>query len=400
MLEHLECPRRGLIGPWAHFLPYLGGEPGPRIGFLQECLRWFDRYLKGIDTGVDADPLLRAWMQESVEPSASYHERPGRWVGVDSWPPGGAPARGWRLSAGGVLAPAAEPAGTLSMLAVSSPQHLGETAGVWCANGRGEEFASDQRPDDALSACFDSEPLAEPVEVLGFPEVRLVVSADKPFALVAARLCEVAPDGASTLVSWGLLNLARREGHDRTVPLEPGRAYDVAFKLNAIGHRFSAGNRLRLALSPTYWPHAWPSPESATLSIEVGGQGGLSLPILDPAACVPASVVAQPESTPRLDPDASSSRTRELSLAEGRVHRTFDVEHSSTALPDSGTRLTSTASDEYSIAEGDPLSASTTSRRDWRLERDGWSVRIVVSASMGCDAGRVHRGRLARGVPR
>ena len=81
LLEHLECERRGLIGPWAHFLPYLGGEPGPRIGFLQECLRWFDRWLKGIDTGVEADPLLRVWVQESVAPAASYHERPGRWVG-------------------------------------------------------------------------------------------------------------------------------------------------------------------------------------------------------------------------------------------------------------------------------------------------------------------------------
>jgi hypothetical protein len=270
---------------------------------------------------------------------------------------------------------------------MSSPQHLGETAGVWCANGRGEEFATDQRPDDSLSACFDSESLTEPLEVLGFPEVRLVVSADKPLALVAARLCEVAPDGASTLVSWGLLNLARREGHDRTALLEPGRPYDVAFRLNAIGHRFSAGNRLRLALSPTYWPHSWPSPEPATLSIEVGGEGGLTLPILDPAACVPAGVVAKPESTPRLDPDASSSRTRERSIVDGRIHRTLDIEHSQAELPDSRTQLISTASDEYSIAEDDPLSASTTSRREWRLERDGWSVRIVASASMRCDAG-------------
>ena len=41
-----HVPRKGLIGPWAHNYPHFA-KPGPRIGFLQECLRWWDQWLKG-----------------------------------------------------------------------------------------------------------------------------------------------------------------------------------------------------------------------------------------------------------------------------------------------------------------------------------------------------------------
>ncbi len=51
LLAGLSIPRKGLIGPWAHNFPEQG-IPGPSIGFLQECLRWWDHWLKGIDTGI------------------------------------------------------------------------------------------------------------------------------------------------------------------------------------------------------------------------------------------------------------------------------------------------------------------------------------------------------------
>ena len=79
LVEGLGAPSKGLIGPWSHAFPD-EVEPGPAIGFLQECLRWWDRWLKGVDTGIEDEPILRAWMQEPVEPSARQVERPGRWV--------------------------------------------------------------------------------------------------------------------------------------------------------------------------------------------------------------------------------------------------------------------------------------------------------------------------------
>ena len=86
LLEKLPGPRRGIIGPWGHVFPERG-VPGPAIGFLQECVRWFEQWLLGTDTGVMDEPLLRAWIQESLPPAEFYAERPGRWVSEPSWPP-------------------------------------------------------------------------------------------------------------------------------------------------------------------------------------------------------------------------------------------------------------------------------------------------------------------------
>ncbi|MDH3771748.1 MAG: CocE/NonD family hydrolase, partial [Nitrospirota bacterium] len=85
LLANLKGPRKGLIGPWGHKYPHLG-VPGPAIGFLQESLRWWDRWLKGIETGIMEEPMLRVWMQESVPPTTYYHERPGHWIGEAAWP--------------------------------------------------------------------------------------------------------------------------------------------------------------------------------------------------------------------------------------------------------------------------------------------------------------------------
>ncbi|WP_278265813.1 CocE/NonD family hydrolase [Nocardia sp. AG03] len=85
LLEHLDVPRRGLIGRWGHKYPHLG-VPGPAIGFLQEMVRWWDHWLKGRDSGIMDEPMLRVWMQDSISPHPSYEQRPGRWVSEPSWP--------------------------------------------------------------------------------------------------------------------------------------------------------------------------------------------------------------------------------------------------------------------------------------------------------------------------
>ena len=85
LAENLSGPCKGLVGPWGHLYPHRG-VPGPAIGFLQECVRWWDRWLKGKPTGVEQDPTLRLWLQDSVPPQSHYDHRPGRWIGLESWP--------------------------------------------------------------------------------------------------------------------------------------------------------------------------------------------------------------------------------------------------------------------------------------------------------------------------
>ena len=65
MLEHYRGPVKALIGPWCHAMPHVGA-PGPAIGFLQEALRWWDHWLKGIDTGIMDEPAARFWMPDAA----------------------------------------------------------------------------------------------------------------------------------------------------------------------------------------------------------------------------------------------------------------------------------------------------------------------------------------------
>ncbi len=385
LLEGLTCERRGIIGPWAHVAPYRG-KPGPLIGFLQECLRWFDRWLKGIDTGVENDPFLRVWMQESVLPADTYYERPGRWVAEDAWPPRGVWPERWVLGSDGTLARGVADPPTAAdgvPVAVSTPQHVGRMAGVWCANGREHELASDQREDDADSVVFDSPPLAESLELLGFPLLHLEVASDKPVALLAARLSEVAPDGEATLLSWGQLNLTHCESDETPEPLEPGRRYRVTLQLNAIGQRIAAGQHLRVALSTTHWPHAWPSPEAATVTVFADGPSALELPVLAEPGPTLSDPFEAPEQAQDMWTHERDERTRERTHdAVARRDRIEDREASVELHEATGTRFGTEVDDVLEIASDDPLSARVVTRRVARLERPGWAVRVECDAEM------------------
>ena len=194
MLERLSCPRRALVGPWGHQWPQ-EGRPGPAIGFLQEAVRWWDHWLKGIDNGVMDEPMLRAWMQESVAPQTDYAERPGRWVAEPAWPPADDSLEPLRLDLDerGLRADVRGAARRQAELRHCSPQTVGLDAGAWCAYGNPADLPADQRRDDALSLSLDSAPLSQRIELLGRPAVRLLVASDRPDAFVVARLCDVAP---------------------------------------------------------------------------------------------------------------------------------------------------------------------------------------------------------------
>ncbi len=69
LMENLSVPRKALVGPWSHAYPHFG-TPGPAIGFLQEALAWWDRWLRDRDSGIMDEPMVRVWMQDSVPPAS------------------------------------------------------------------------------------------------------------------------------------------------------------------------------------------------------------------------------------------------------------------------------------------------------------------------------------------
>ncbi len=135
LLGGLSCPRFGLIGPWGHVYPH-DGVPGPAIGFLQEAVRFWDRWLKGTANGFDQEPRLRAWLQDSMRPVAGWPERAGRWVAERDWPIARVAARRFAFAPDRLVELAAGAAcGDDVRLEHGSPQHVGDAAGAWCAFG-------------------------------------------------------------------------------------------------------------------------------------------------------------------------------------------------------------------------------------------------------------------------
>ena len=275
LMEHLSVPRKGLIGPWSHKYPH-EGVPGPAIGFLQEVRRWWDRWLKGTENGIDAEPMFRVWMQDSVPPTTSYHRRPGRWIAEESWPSPHVDARAFRLDQAR-LVPLSEEV-TEQAFTIQSPLSVGLFAGKWCSYQAPPDLPHDQRQEDGGALVFETGVLEEDLEIFGLPRVTLELSSSEPVAMVALRLSDVAPDDKATRVTYGLLNLTHRESHEHPEPLEPGRRYRVTVQLNGVAQRFPAGHRLRLSLSTSYWPLAWPSPKPARLTVFTG-VSTLELPV-------------------------------------------------------------------------------------------------------------------------
>jgi putative CocE/NonD family hydrolase len=279
LLEGLRVPRRGLVGPWAHTYPHLG-VPGPAIGFLQECRRWFDHWLKGVDTGLMDEPMLRVWMQDSVPPSTYYAHRPGRWVAEPTWPSDAIRPTSLKLTPGHRLV-AADVEIAEAELSIQSPLFVGLYGGKWCSYTAPPDLPHDQRDEDGGAIVFQTEALQEPLEILGQPRATLVLAVDQPVAMLAARLIDIQPDGKATRVSYGLLNLTHRDSDARPTALEPGRRYRVTMRLKHIAQRFPAGHAIRLSISTVYWPIAWPAPAPVNLTLFTGSSQ-LTLPVRPP----------------------------------------------------------------------------------------------------------------------
>jgi uncharacterized protein len=369
LIEGLPGPRKGLIGPWSHAFPQ-DGEPGPAIGFLQECLRWFDQHLKGIETGIMDEPALRLWMQEPVAPATHHAQRPGRWVSEPTWPPPDAETFTWDF-------------GPEQPIAHRSVESTGIDAGAWCADGGEGDWPGDQRAEDERSLSFTSGPLEEDIEILGFPEVALALEVDRPNALVAVRMCDVAPDGASLLVTRGVLNLNHRDGHARSEPLVTGHRRDVTVRLDAIAQRVPAGHRLRVAVSTAYWPWAWPVAEPVTLTLHAGRLEAPTRPPRDERL----RGFGWPEWGAPLEGETiepgRTSRTHDHDPATGAHELRFEWDVGGhRRLVDSGIEMHDTHVTTYRIVDGDPLSASVRVQCSSALGRGAWRTRVHTDSEM------------------
>jgi uncharacterized protein len=392
LLEHLDVPRRGLVGPWSHKYPHLG-VPGPAIGFLQECVRWWDRWLKGIDNGIDDEPDLVAWMQDSVAPALDITRRPGRWVAEAVWPSKHVQERELTLG-NSVLSPVEEPPPGVDTLTIASPLSVGMYAGKWCSFTATPDLPTDQRDEDGGSLNFDSEPLDEPLEILGAPVVELTLSSDQPVAMVAVRLSDRLPDDRTTRVTYGVLNLCHRDSHGAPQPLVPGETYRVQVQLNEVAHSFPAGHRLRLQVSTSYWPVAWPPPFPVRLTIDPT-ESSLRLPVREPhdddtrlRPFDPPVGTVPPVQTTLAERDYGWTVTRDM-ISRESVLETVKNE-GGYRIEDLGLEVHSATTERYSYIEGSHSSVRGEVESMRRFARDDWEVETVTRTVLTCTEQTFH----------
>jgi hypothetical protein len=250
-----------------------------------------------------------------------------------------------------------------------------------------------QDVDDARSLVFDLEVPAEGVDVLGAVRLETSITTWARDAAVFVRLCDVDPDGHSHLVTWGNLNLAHRSGSlpEQVAPFTPGEPVDFTVSLKHTAYRFAPGHRLRIAISPGYWPWIWPTPDVVDLTVSLSATS-VVLPLLD-------SEVAH-----ELAPDAlghpviapapalvNSGRRRSFWQVDEPVPGTVVVRKggvgtSTTSSPEDGWTLGVLEDvSEYTIVEGDPLSATMLRRTAQLFRWDGHEAVVRLRSTMTAD---------------
>jgi hypothetical protein len=400
-LERLGCPRRVLLGPWAHTSPATS-VPGPHVDLVPELCRWFSRWLRDERNGIDEEPPLAVFVRRSTRPAPDLAELRGEWRSEPAWPPDRLREKVLR------------PAGT-GTDAIDVHGDVGTAAWISCAGKPPWTLPDDQREDDARSLTYDWAPLEDELEILGHPRLRLRVTSPHEVAFLSARLCDVFPDGTSALVSRGVLNLTHRHGHDRPAPLEPGAPVEVELELEVTSWIFEPGHRVRLALAGADWPNTWPPPHGGSLEVERSSVE-LVLPVLDGPAVAPPPRFAVP--APRDSKKDETEQPPVIRLVERSETETRVVVGSGSLYEAPfGARVEERYEGEVGVSREDPglawarataryriawpeATVSTEARLDLRSDAETYFVTIDVAAEEeGGGLARIER-RFQQTIPR
>lgn len=369
---NLQCPKKVMIGPWLHVQPHLG-KPGPRINHVREMLRFYDYWLKGIDNGIMDEPPIAIYVQQYDHPAANRPLTSGFWRYETAYPPARERQETLFLSPDGLEADPSEKAVT----ELEYHPSVGTTFGMFSA-GSPHVLPADQRAEEAYSAVFTGSVLREPLEILGQPRLTLLVESAAEVITFAARLCDVAPDGSSALVTKGVLNATHRDSHSDPTPLVPGTVYELTIDLDATSWQFAPGHRLRLSISNADFPNMWPAPTLTTSRIHLGGEhlSRLELPVLPaPTDTLPAPAFA-PSPFPISDDQPEETRPWQVTrdLMQGRTELT--IEGHGTSEPDPGYVMETSSVATASVDERNPAHAWMRGRQIDRYRWPGQTIEL------------------------
>lgn len=375
---------KAINGPWVHLYPHFA-LPKPRIDFLGEAINWWDKWLRGVDNGVDQLPDYRAYILEKAKPRMGRDRDPGRWVAEQTLPDADTKLRNYYLAPNRQLL---DIPGRSKEKSITSPQDCGAACGEFFPLKPDGEMPSDQRHDDSGSLVFDSGKLSQPIEILGRPKIRLKVSIDKPQGNIAVRLNDIHPDGTVSRVSWGVLNLSHRDSNENPEPMTPGQGEFIEVDLNESGYRFMRGHKMRIAISTNYWPMVVPPPETVTANVKLGSGAVITLPV---RTGVDAYHMPEPEDEnpvpeyPKNEPELSR-RWIERNFQTGESHYRVIDDTGEIEVPEHKMCTRHRRDERWTIAADNPLSYRALSRHIFWMHRGDWSIRTESESEFRCDA--------------
>ena len=372
LMRGLRCARKAIIGPWVHKYPHFS-VPEPKIGFLQEMVRWWDHYLKDIDTKVQDEQDYRVYVMDAYKPGKFPAKISGRWIGDPYWGFGNTETKTWSLSSKGISATADDKSFT-----ITSKQNTGFDGGEYCIIWLGPEFPGDQAKDDAQSITFDSPAVVDDLDIVGQPTITLEFSVDKPVAHVAIRLNDVWPSGEVSRITYHLQNLCMRENRETPSALVPGQRYTMKIKMDDIAWKVPKGHKLRVSISTSYFPMMWPAPEPVALTVHTA-KSELNLPIRKKPAVEKdvkfgapeaASPVAQKEIKP-----SSNKRKVSVNAKTGETKLEIVDDFGRQEIKPHGMIIWGAGRENYSIMPDDPLSAKMETHWTEGRKRGTWETR-------------------------
>jgi hypothetical protein len=261
VLKAKQVPQKLIVGPWDHG----GGGAKYVLNYQLITLAWFDRFLKGIDTGITREP-----------PVTIFVMRQNRWRFEQDWPIARTRFTKFYLTR----------AGTLTLKGPNRPGSLRFTYRPWVGSAAGpygtwfdfkyDDYLvqPDQRVDEAESLTFTSDELAQDLEVTGMAEINFYAASSADNTDFTVKLSDVLPNGKSELVTRGWVNSSYRESNLNPrrpeewkfvppSPIAPGKVYRYRFTLQNISYLFKKGHRIRVTIASSDWPSNWPNPKPA-----------------------------------------------------------------------------------------------------------------------------------------
>jgi len=365
---------KGIVGPWPHDWPD-DCEPGPVMDFMTECLNWWDHHLKDIKNEVVHLPKIRLFQAHSNPPATlpKVSNWPGQWLAAESWPFKGTEERIFF------------PDNADNKLGLKSTDEKWELSkynsgnGLWCPewlgwNCEALEGPFDERFNDELSSTWTTDVLNEDIKLCGRPHLTCTLKINNGNqGQIIARLCDIFPDGRSRYITRGILNLTHRDGNEEGQQkyLVPGEVYTVKVPLHTMAYVIPAGHKLRLSISPSYWPVVWTSNVDPKMEILTGKKHTyVTLPVIKaeefkiPSTLENHMVATNPLIGPPLPKEIIRDGNYDVKIQYnpclGTSSRTATFDSGKYLSKDTGTILDDFVSgiEVAEIKDGDPLSAN------------------------------------------